>query len=66
MWPVFCPLKKDKKKVLQKQREENIARFSEITKPILLGSSLEAGRIREDLAKRIEARTGKSIGHVGN
>ncbi len=55
-----------KKKALQKQREENIARFSEVTKPILLGTSLESGRIREDLAKRIQARTGQSIGHVGN
>ena len=55
-----------KQAAAKKEREERIARFAELTKPILLGSSLEMGRVREDLAKRIRARTGQSIGHVGN
>jgi len=55
-----------KRKEYEKGREELKKKFAEITAPILLSSSLEAGRIREDLARRIGERTGKSIGHVGN
>lgn len=55
-----------KVKEAKKMRDLNRDKFAEITKPILLGSSLEAGRMREDLARRIEARGGGKIGHVGN
>lgn len=57
---------RDRKQAMAvKQRQENIARFNEITRPILTGSSLEMGRVREDLARRIQARGGGSLGHVG-
>lgn len=60
----LAELRDRRKKHEASVREENIARFREITSPIL-SSSLPAGRYRNELAKKVEQRTGVSMGHVG-
>lgn len=48
----------------RKAQEENKAMYRDALKP-LLGSSLEAGRAREEVADRLRAK-GMEIGHCGN
>ena len=48
----------------RKAKQELKKYFDDITRP-LLSSSLEAGRAREHLARKVKARTGQDLGHVG-
>ncbi len=57
---------RDRKAAQERKRIQVVKKLLDDTTRPLWGSSLAAGRAREHLAARIRARTGQSMGHVGN